>query len=390
MKSYAIYFVATAALSASAIFTPIYAHQLGADSLVIGYTGMVYGFSIFLAGIYFGRQADVRGRRRFMILGFALASVLAALQLLATDPYHLLLARFALGFAAGMFPGALIAYAYDEGRKMGRFAAWGSLGFGTGNLIIPFCALATWLFGTLLLHQRIYSTSAVLLAAAFAIALLLPSVPHAPVSVAAFPLNVIKRNRDVYFSFLIRHTGANAVWIVFPLFVLELSPKLADGSYDYTWLGIIYAANSLTQGAIMFFLDRFPGKRLVFAGELLTLATFIGFYFSRDHIDLLLWSFVLAASWSCLYVGSLKTILSRSPEKATASGLLTSTTSLSAMMGPLLGGAVAHFFGGDNIAGYRSTILFAGLMTVVALVVFWVLTGVVERRYGPSKEAPAT
>lgn len=383
MKSYAIYFLASAALSASAIFTPIYADSLGASDLVIGYIGMVYGFSIFIAGIYFGRQADVRGRRRFMIVGFAAASVLASLQLFARDPYTLMATRFGLGFAAGMFPGALIAYAHDEGKMMGRFAAWGSLGFGTGNLLISFCALAAWLYGALLLHERVYFTSAVILAAAFGIALTLPSVPHQQVKVNAFPLNVIKRNRDVYFSFLIRHTGANAVWIIFPLFVLELSPRAADGGPDYTWLGIIYAANSLTQGIIMQFLDRIDGRKLVLAGELLTLATFIGFYFSQNHIDLLLWSFVLAASWSCLYVGSLKTILARSPEKATASGLLTSTTSLSAMLGPLLGGVVSHFFG-----GFRSTIAFAAIMTVVAIVVFKVLSASVERAYGPVPQAP--
>jgi MFS family permease len=266
---------------------------------------------------------------------------------------------------------------------MGRFAAWGSLGFGTGNLLISFCAVATWLYGAILLHERVYFTSAVILAAAFGIALTLPSVPHESVRVPGFPLNVIKRNRDVYFSFLVRHTGANAVWIVFPLFVLDLSPHHADGTPDYAWLGIIYAANSLTQGIIMQFLDRFDGRRLVITGELLTLATFVGFYFSRDHIDLLLWSFVLAASWSTLYVGSLKTILARSPEKATASGLLTSTTSLSAMLGPLLGGGVSHYFG-----GYRATLVFAALMTVAALVVFKVLSESVERRYGPSPGAP--
>jgi DHA1 family quinolone resistance protein-like MFS transporter len=378
VKAYAIYFLASCALSASAIFTPIYARDLGATDLVIGYIGMAYGLSVFVAVIYFGRQADVRGRRRFLIVGMAASSLLASLQLFALDPFALMASRFALGFAAGMFPGALIAYAHDQGKKMGRFAAWGSLGFGTGNLLISFCALATWLYGALLLHERVYFTSAVILAAAFGIALTLPSVPRTDVKVPAFPLNVIKRNRDVYFSFLIRHTGANAVWIIFPLFVLELSPRTASGDFDYTWLGIIYAANSLTQGVIMQFLDKFEGRALVVAGEVLTLATFVGFYFSSNHIDLLLWSFVLAASWSTLYVGSLKTILARSPEKATASGLLTSTTSLAAMLGPLLGGVVSHYLG-----GFRSTIAFAAVMTVVALVAFKLLNESVERAYGP-------
>ncbi|HKZ59182.1 MAG TPA: MFS transporter, partial [Candidatus Thermoplasmatota archaeon] len=133
---------------------------------------------------------------------------------------------------------------------------------------------------------------------------------------------------------------------------------------------------------IMLFLDRFDGRRLVVAGEALTIVTFAGFFFSRNHIDLLLFSFVLAASWSCLYVGSLKTILARSPEKATASGLLTSTTSMAAVVGPILGGFVSNFFG-----GYRTTIALAGFMTLGALLIFKIFTESVERQYGATSTA---
>jgi len=382
VKSYGVQFLYNTALSSFALFTPIYAKSLGASDLVIGYIGMVYGLSIFITGIYFGRKADVLGRRRFLFVGLFLASVLASIQLFAFDPYILMLTRFALGFAAGMFPPALVAYAYDEGLPMGRFAAAGSLGWGAGNLLVSFVAVASWLYGALLLHERVYFTGAVVLAGAFGIALTLHTQPREDMKTKPITLDVIKRNRDVYLSFLVRHTGANAVWIIFPLFVLELSPRTASGGFDYTWLGIIYAANALTQGGIMLFLDRFDGRRLVVAGEALTIVTFAGFFFSRNHIDLLLFSFVLAASWSCLYVGSLKTILARSPEKATASGLLTSTTSMAAVVGPILGGFVSNFFG-----GYRTTIALAGFMTLGALLIFKIFTESVERQYGATSTA---
>jgi len=384
VKSYAIQFLYNVGLSSAAVFTPIYAKQLGASDLTIGYIGMVYGFSIFLSGMVFGRQADVKGRRRFMIIGLFFATILAALQALAADPYVLMVGRFGLGFAAGMFPPALVAYAHDEGKLMGKFAAMGSLGFGVGNLLVSFVAAATWLYGTLTLAQGVYMSGSIMLAAAFAMALMLKPVSRTRVAVPAFPLGVIKRNRDVYISFLIRHTGANAVWVIFPIYVLSLSPRTASGGPDYTWLGIIYAANALSQAVIMQFIDAFDGRRLVVAGEALTVATFIGFYFSTNHIHLLIFSFPLAASWSCLYVGSLKTIMERSPEKATASGLLTSTTSMAAIFGPLLGGVVSEAF------GYRETILFAAVLTVVALIAFKFLTDAVERQYesGPPSAAP--
>jgi MFS family permease len=376
VKSYSIQFFYNIGLSSAAIFTPVFAQQLGASDFTIGLIGMLYGTSIFISGMYFGRQADVKGRRRYMMVGLLLAAFLAPVQALATTPEQLAMSRFALGFAAGMFPPALMAYAHDQGKRMGTFAAVGSLGFGIGNLLVSFVAAATWLYGTLQLASRVYFTGALALAAAFAMAMLLKPVPRAELPGPAIPLDVIKRNRDVYFSFLIRHTGANAVWVIFPLYILALSPRASDGGPDYTWLGIIYAANTLSQVPIMLFINPFNGRRLVVAGEVLTLFTFIGFYFSQNHLHLLLFSIPLAASWSCLYVGSLKTVMERSPEKATATGLLTSTTSLSAIFGPLIGGAVAQAFG-----GYRATILVAAAMTVAALVAFKVLTDAVERKY---------
>ncbi|HEX9709017.1 MAG TPA: MFS transporter [Candidatus Thermoplasmatota archaeon] len=377
MKSYAIQLLYNTALASAAVFTPIYAKDVGASDIQLGLIGMVYGFSVFLSGMWFGQQADNKGRRRYVITGLSLGSVLALLSIFAAAPEHLLVARFLFGFAAGMFPPALVAYAYDEGKLMGKFSAVGSLGFGIGNLLVSFLASAYLVFGDVPLHGRVFWAGAAFLAAAAGIALTLPHRHRTPIAVPHFPIDVIRRNRDVYLSFLIRHTGANAVWIVFPLYVLALSPRAPGGGPDYTWLGIIYAANMLSQSLIMQFIDPYDGRRLVVAGEVLSMVTFAGFFLATDHIWLLLFSFPLAASWSCLYVGSLKTILERSPEKATASGLLTSTTSLSAIMGPVAGGVIAELFG-----DYRATILFAGLMAAASLVVFKVLTRRVEVQYG--------
>ncbi len=377
MKSYAIQLSYNIALSSAAVFTPIFAKQVGASDFELGLIGMVYGFSVFVSGMWFGQAADNKGRRRYVVTGLSLGAVLALLAIFATTPAFLLVARFLFGFAAGMFPPALVAYAYDEGKLMGKFSAVGSLGFGVGNLLVSFLASGYLLFGNVPLQGRIYWTGAAFLTAAAGIALTLPHRERVRIAVPHFPIDVIRRNRDVYIAFLIRHTGANAVWVIFPLYVLALSPKTSDGGPDYTWLGIIYAANMLTQSVIMQFIDPYDGRRLVVAGQLLTVVTFIGFFFATNHLWLLLFSFTLAASWSCLYVGSLKTILERSPEKATASGLLTSTTSLSAILGPLIGGAIAQAYG-----DYRATLLLAGAMAVASMVAFRILSRQVALQYG--------
>lgn len=383
MKSYTIQFLSNTALASSAVFTPVFAKQVGASDLELGLIGMVYGFSVFVSGMWFGRQADTKGRRRFVITGLMLGGALGLLPIFALTPGLLLIARFLFGFAAGMFPPALVAYAFDEGKLMGKFSSVGSLGFGVGNLMVSFLASGVLLWGQVPLHGRIFWAGAALLTSAAGIAVTMPHLDRARVAVPHFPVDVIRRNRDVYLAMLIRHTGANAVWVIFPIYVLALSPRAADGGPDYTWLGIIYAANMLTQSVIMQFIDPYDGRRLVVAGLLLTLLTFTGFFLATDHLMLLGFSFTLAASWSCLYVGSLKTILERSPEKATASGLLTSTTSLSAILGPLAGGAIAQAFG-----DYRATIVFAGAMAFSSLLVFRVLTRRVGIQYG-SQARPA-
>jgi len=59
----------------------------------------------------------------------------------------------------------------------------------------------------------------------------------------------------------------------------------------------------------------------------------------------------LALSWSCLYIGSLKELMRRNPERSTAAGMFQSVSSLAAVGGALLEGVTGAF-------GYR-TVMFA-------------------------------
>jgi predicted MFS family arabinose efflux permease len=56
--------------------------------------------------------------------------------------------------------------------------------------------------------------------------------------------------------------------------------------------------------------------------------------------------------------------MDRNPEKATASGILSSTMSISGVIGPILGGVAA------TAVGFKGTIWIAITMSVVALAIF--------------------
>jgi len=176
-----------------------------------------------------------------------------------------------------------------------------------------------------------------------------------------FPKKLFKKDWHVYLSFLLRHTGANCIWVIYPLFIASLVPGVEA---DKFWIGVMYTVNFTGQFLIMPFLDRFRDKTLIYAGLSLSLLTFLSFTFAQDYAQLLPLQVLLAASWSFLYVGSLLYLMRHNVEKATCSGILSSMHSLSMVGGSILGGVIAQLF------GYVATMYVAAMLTIAGYVCF--------------------
>lgn len=355
MRDYAIQFLANAGFFAAVLFLPIYAEgsSIGATEAQLGAIVAGGNFAGFLSSFAFGRLADVRGRRSVLLVGLAASSVAVALQVLAADPIVLGVSWFAFGFTFGSFPGALFAYAYESGRPPGRFASLGSLGWGFGTFLAGVVAAAgsseKWSF----------VLAALLLLLAFVIASRLRVERRTSLQVPRLPLAVIRRNWPAYAAILVRHTGANMIWVIFPLF---LAQDLGMTKFE---IGLLYTTNALTQFFVMLLaVDRFRSTRLVSAGLVLSCLTFVTFTVARNFGQMVPTQIALGVSWSFLYVGALKFVLERGVERATSSGLLNSAISISATAGPLLGGAIAQTYG-------RTAPMFvAAAMAVIALGTF--------------------
>ncbi len=357
MKPTTIQFFSNAGVFASIFFFPVFARDIGVNAFQLGVVIALFSVATLVSNYVFGRWADVHGRRRILQIGLLLSALASITQILAHDALTLAATRVLVGLAVGIFPSAMYAYVYDSQRKIGKFASFGAMGWGVGS------ALA----GYLGLFWAVFLLSSVLLFVAFLVALLLTPVPEVKHKVPFFPRKVIKTNLSVYMAVLVRHTGAHAIWVIFPLFLLDLGMDLFS-------VGILYVVNTGTQFIVMQFTDRFESSKLVTFGLLVSALAFVAFTFTRNFTEMFPTQIILGMSWATLYVGSLKFVMERNVERATSTGLLNSVMSISAIVGPLIGGSVVVVtlsMGVAQLDAYRWTMYLAAVMATISFFGFW-------------------
>lgn len=352
MKPEAIQLLSNAGLFGPVIIVPgILKYDFGASESMIGLIAGAFAAFGFISSYMFGRASDMHGRRLILLIGLLLSGFMTVVQAasLIWGGFAMFAGtRILLGFCGGIFPAALLAYAYDAKGKMGKFSAWGAFGWGVGNLSVG-------LFGTF--YEAAYLYCAAILFVSFAVALRLPFTKEVRMEVPLFPAAIIKSNAPVFSAMLIRHTGASMIWVTYPLF-------LASIGADARWIGIIYAVNAFGQFFVMNLLDSFDPALLVAVGLGSSAATFFTFSLVGSYWQIIPAQILLATAWGCLYVGSLRYVMDRNKEKATVTGLLSSTMSLSGILGPVLGGFAA------TALGFKGTIGVATVMSIVALTIF--------------------
>ena len=338
---------------ASSLFVPILLkQQMGADDFTVGLIVSLFGAATFVSQYIFGRAADNRGKRLFLLAGLVVSAVAVALQALAADTTQMAVARFMVGFASGIYPPALLAYTYISKQQMGKSVSFGSLGWGVG----------TFVAGVLAAYWQVFLASGIMFLLSFIIALGLPPIKEEKLhNVPLFPKAIIKKNLPIYSALLIRHAGASAIWATLPIYI----SRMGASNFD---IGVIYAFNALTQFAVMYNLDRMESGKAFMAGLVLSAFTFVAYGLVERAGSF--WYFIvpqvmIAFSWSFMYVGALKFVAERNVEVATSTGHIGAVIALAGIFGPLIGGFVS------GMAGNYTTMMFlsAGI-TVVAIGIF--------------------
>lgn len=335
-RASAINFLVNTATFGAALFIPKIAENVGASGYQLTAIVSGYNLALFLTSWYFGRLADTRGKRAVMLAGLGLSTFVCLAHIfLINSILGLIIARICFGASAGIFPGALIAYAYERGKKIGYYAAFGAAGTALGSLVV----------GQIADYNLIFLTCSAFMALAFAIAFFLPFPSEKHHFVPMFPKEVIKRAWQAYAGVLIRHSGATAIWAIFPVFLARIGCNPFE-------IGVLYATNTATQAVCMLFLDRYASTKLLPFGFLLSALTFLSFTVAQNFWWMVPTQVMLGISWATMYVGALKYINERNEEHSTASGLLSSTTSLANIIGPVITGSI---IGGMSLASTSIT-----------------------------------
>lgn len=345
------------AMMAAFTYVPIFLANHSVSDSEIGIITIGYAIMAGISSWLFGRASDLTGRRRtFIRVGLGTSSLSFLLQIFGTSFALMLLARGLFGFSLGIFPPALTAYAYEAKGKMGKFSSFGALGWGVGTL-------GGGLLADVLNIEVVFLYGSGLFVIAFIIAFLwLPERNHIKETHGSIA-NVMRENYAVYLVLLIRHSAAFAIWTFWSLFLIEIGAGLFE-------VGLIQFTNAFVQFIVMNSLvDRFDSEKLVLFGLILSSVVFALFAAFPTLWIILVLQALLAISWSALYVGTLKSVTETSEDRSTAAGLLQSTQSMCAILGPIMGTILILIF-----KTYTSTMVFAAIVSAIAVGVFIVLS----------------
>jgi len=348
---------------ASSLFVPILLRQeMGADDFTVGLVVSLFGASTFMSQYMFGRAADNRGKRLFLLSGLVISAFAVALQALAQTAWQLAAARFLVGLACGIYPPSLLAYTYISKQEMGKSVSYGSLGWGVG----------TFVAGVFAAYWEVFFAGGVMFFLAFLIALGLPPIKDEKLhNVPLFPRAIIKKNLPIYSSLLIRHAGASAIWATLPIYISQMGASNLH-------IGIIYACNALTQFFVMYNLDRIDSGKAYLIGLVLSAFTFVAYGLverTGNYWYFIVPQMMIAFSWSFMYVGALRFVAERNAEVATSTGHIGAVIALAGIFGPLIGGFVSGWAG-----NYTTMMFLSAVITLVAIGIF-----MLQKRNGNGK-----
>ncbi|MCW4053997.1 MAG: MFS transporter [Candidatus Bathyarchaeota archaeon] len=143
---YLIYASIMPSVAYGLIFTDISYFLTIVQGVTAEFTGLVIsamGISTFVASIFLGIAADVYGRKKLLVMGNILASVMLVVFVLTTDPILLMTAAILEGISEAAVltsSGALLADKAADNKRTSVFSLYGfvqSIAFGLGSFAIP-------------------------------------------------------------------------------------------------------------------------------------------------------------------------------------------------------------------------------------------------------------
>ncbi len=334
-----------AGISIVFVFMPIIAKGVTDSIFEIGLLIASFSFAQILSEIYFGRHSDKKGTRlKFIRIGFIGCAIAFGLHYFADDLSLFFLVRIAAGIASGIMIPAMIAYTYEANIDKKRAAT-----------VISFHALG-WLAG--IAAAGIASDLRLIFiisAASFIIGLIftikLPNPEQKKEIEPGTTKLVILKNKFLFLSLLLRHTGAAAVWTILPIMIIE---KWGGDLYH---ISIVYVANTVTAFILM---NIMASKIQIGIG--FTTFVFIGLSFVTEWWMAMPFMSLVGATWAFLFIGGNFHLMENNP-RSTSTGIFSSTLSIATVIGPVIAGTIAFMF------DYIAVLYFAIAIIICAFIV---------------------
>lgn len=330
----------------SNIYIPLYARELNASNLQIGFMGAAAGITFLGSSLFFGRLSDIHGRIKYIRIGLVLTAISYLFQIFANSPYTLLAARGIIYLCLGINASVLVAYTFENQKQIGRLISFGALG---------------WLIGAMTAaivkdYYALFIISSVVTFAAFIVSFMLRESAETHIKVSLFPVDLIKADWKVYLALFLRQFGGNAIWAVWPLYQTSIgATKL--------WISLVETTNMIGQIIFMRLIEKWDPGRMFKIGLLMSAVVFISYGFINRYWQLIPAQAVLSFAYSAMFAGALAYLLRRHKEYGTTSGLMNSFNALSGATGPFMGGAISGAWGYSTLMFVSASITLLGFAT---------------------------
>ena len=193
----------------------------------------------------------------------------------------------------------------------------------------------------------------------FLISLKLPDLQVEKIISKGTIKKIITKNKFLFSSLLIRHIGAAAAWTVLPLMLME-----TFGAELYQ-VSIVYVANTSAAFIVMNLMSNKIKIRNITKFKIgigMTIFVFVGLSIITEWWMAMPFMALVGASWAFLFIGGNFHLMKNNP-KSTSTGIFSSTLSISTVIGPVVAGGIAFYF------GYVEVMYFAVVIVIVSFII---------------------
>jgi MFS transporter, DHA1 family, multidrug resistance protein len=345
---------------------PRYAATLGATGIWIGAIFSAFALSRALFLPLFGRLSDDHGRRRLIISGLCMYSLISFLYTLAGSVYEITALRFIHGIASAMVLPVAIAYISEiaptgeEGRFVGSFASSISLGMSFG----PF--IGGVISDIFTMDAVFHAMTLLSLAALATVFFFLPDLPSRPVKKSPIRAVIAYKPLRGPILYQLMYALANGTFMVFlPVAAIQ------TGGLSASETGLVILVSVLATPIFQFFFsrtaDHFDRYYLIAGGtamigtSLLVLPEFTGLL--PYLIAALLMGVGRAVSLPAMY--AVVTVAGREVGQGSASALVNTVLSIGLVISPLFSGMVM------DLSGTQVVFYVAGIASICCTFLFF-------------------